>query len=98
MASWAAVLAWTGFRYSAVDGSMAFAAREGTFFWANGYAWGTCALAKGDPGMRVELSVSHGELILSEFVLRGVGRHLFGETVRVRAGETARFCVVEEGD
>jgi uncharacterized protein (DUF608 family) len=44
MASWAAVLALTGFRWDGVNGAMEFAAREGTFFWSNGDAWGTCKI------------------------------------------------------
>ena len=44
MASWAAVLALTGFQYSAVTREMAFAASPGRHFWSNGYAWGTCTI------------------------------------------------------
>jgi non-lysosomal glucosylceramidase len=44
MASWAAVLALTGFHYSAVDQRMTFAARPGRFFWSTGYGYGTCVL------------------------------------------------------
>ncbi len=46
MASWAAVLAMTGFNYSSVEKSMTFAAKDGTFFWSNGYAWGSCCLKR----------------------------------------------------
>lgn len=42
MASWAAVLALTGFQYSAVSGVMRFALNAGQTFWSTGYAWGTC--------------------------------------------------------
>jgi hypothetical protein len=73
MASWAAVLALTGFQYSAVEGSMSFAAREGTFFWSTGYAWGTCAQVAVEGGMRVTLDVLHGTLTLGRFSLDGVG-------------------------
>ncbi len=41
MASWSAVLALTGFHYSAVNKSMAFNAAEGKHFWSNGYQYGT---------------------------------------------------------
>ena len=75
MASWAAVLALTGFHYSAVERKMTFAPREGTFFWANGYAWGTCTLSQMDTDYRVDLSVLHGECALSHFVIREYGEH-----------------------
>lgn len=41
MASWAAVVAWTGFHYSAVEKSLTLAPRPGCFFWSNGNAWGS---------------------------------------------------------
>jgi hypothetical protein len=49
MASWAAVLALSGFQYSGVEKSMEFAAGEGTYFWSNGSAWGTCRISKMEP-------------------------------------------------
>lgn len=47
MASWSTVLAWSGFNYSGVTGEMKFTSRPGTYFWSNGYAWGTCKIADG---------------------------------------------------
>ncbi|MGC4191969.1 MAG: GH116 family glycosyl-hydrolase [Thermomicrobiales bacterium] len=46
MASWAAVLALTGFHYSAVTGTMAFggSARDRRTFWSSGDAWGVLDL------------------------------------------------------
>jgi hypothetical protein len=93
MASWAAVLAMTGFNYSAVSKSMTFAARDGTFFWSNGYAWGSCLLERTKKGMKVELSVLHGRLDLLRFTLRGFGDMQFGETLSVKAGERLKFAV-----
>jgi non-lysosomal glucosylceramidase len=73
MASWAAVLALTGFRYSGVTGSMAFACKPGRSFWSNGYAWGTCAQTCIERGVRVRLHVLHGELSLSRLEIGDVG-------------------------
>jgi uncharacterized protein (DUF608 family) len=93
MASWAAVLAMTGFNYSGVSKSMTFAAHEGTFFWSNGYAWGSCSVKRTTGGMNVELSVLHGRLALWRFVLRGFGQMQFGETVSIKAPEMLKFTV-----
>jgi non-lysosomal glucosylceramidase len=41
MASWSAVLALSGFHYSAVDQTMSITSNPGKYFWSNGYAWGT---------------------------------------------------------
>ena len=64
MASWAGILAWTGFRYSAVDQSLRVAPREGRFFWSNGRAWGAYALKRRAAGYDLELEVREGELAL----------------------------------
>jgi uncharacterized protein (DUF608 family) len=96
MASWAAVLALTGFNYSGVEKSMTFAPEDGTFFWSNGYAWGTCRLKRSISGMKVELSVLHGDLALSEFILRDFGRAEFDRLLRIKAGEKTTFRVIRK--
>jgi len=97
MASWAAVPALTGFSYSGVEESMAFAAQDGNFFWSNGYAWGSCSLKTAKRRMRVELSVLYGELALSKFILRRFGQHQFDRTLQIKAGQKAKFNVSPEG-
>lgn len=96
MASWAAVPALTGFHYSGVEKTMTFAAKRGTFFWSNGYAWGSCSMEDAERGMRVRLSVLHGELTLREFTLDGFGRESFDETIRINTGQKAKFLVRQE--
>ena len=93
MASWAAVLALTGFHYSGVDKTMTFAPKEGTYFWSNGYAWGTCSLKKAGRGMNVELSVLQGQVTLSKFSLHGLGDTSFKEPLAVPTGSKAMFVV-----
>jgi uncharacterized protein (DUF608 family) len=75
MASWAALLAVTGFHYSAVTGTIEFApARKPvTWFWSNGYAWGTCRQVPARGKIRVELWVLHGRLRAQRLVLTGFG-------------------------
>ncbi len=95
MASWAAVPALTGFRYSAVTATMTFAARPGTHFWSTGDAWGTCTLTALQTGMKAELKVICGRLALQEFVIDGVGRTSF-RARRVRAGKQVSAVVTAE--
>jgi uncharacterized protein (DUF608 family) len=73
MASWAALLALTGFQYSAVERSMTFAARPGRFFWSTGYAWGSVVLQNTPGGWNAEINVCSGELILERLYLEGQG-------------------------
>ncbi|MBN2592585.1 MAG: hypothetical protein JXA81_03680 [Sedimentisphaerales bacterium] len=93
MASWAAVLAMTGFQYSGVEKSMTFAAKNGTFFWSNGYAWGSCSIKQSTGGRQIELSVMQGGLALSTFILSGFGQARFGDILQIKAGEKATFTV-----
>jgi uncharacterized protein (DUF608 family) len=93
MASWAAVLAMTGFNFSGVEKSITFAAKDGTFFWSDGYAWGSCCLKRSAGSMNVELLVLHGELSLSEFKLREFGQVSFSDILQVKAGEKVTFPV-----
>jgi non-lysosomal glucosylceramidase len=62
MASWAAILALTGFHYSAIDKTMTFAAKLGLHFWSTGYAWGTCKITKRGKTLVPQLKVLSGQL------------------------------------
>lgn len=73
MASWAAILALTGFRYSGVTETMRFApvASATTWFWASGDAWGTARLepAPGADTTTITLRVLAGRLALRRLAL-----------------------------
>jgi uncharacterized protein (DUF608 family) len=80
MISWAGILALTGFHYSGVDKTMEMAAREGTFFWSNGYAYGTATLKKAGDGLAVTLRTLKGELALATFKAKGaaeIGNYVY---------------------
>ncbi len=89
MASWAAVLALTGFDYSGVTKTMRLAARPGSHFWSNGYAWGTCAVE----GSRVRLTVLGGTLALERFRLGDRPEKSFPSGHVAPAGATVEFTV-----
>ncbi len=79
MVAWAGVLASSKFHYSAVDKSMSFTSAPGTYFWSNGYAWGTCTVKDN----AAELTVLSGEVALDSFTLEGLGtQKLKGKTIR----------------
>jgi uncharacterized protein (DUF608 family) len=93
MASWAAVLALTGFRYSGVEKSMTFADKEGTHFWSNGSAWGTCLVKPEGRKLRAELLVLYGELELKSFRLGEKGEHKFKTPLLLKTGEKADLLI-----
>lgn len=69
MASWASVIAMSGFHYSGVEKSMSFTSKMGNYFWSNGYVWGTCMIE----GKKATLNVLSGRIELSKFTLDGLG-------------------------
>ena len=69
MMAWAGVLATTGFHYSAVEKSITFTSKSGTYFWSNGYSYGTCLVKDKE----AELTVISGSLELNRFTLKGSG-------------------------
>ncbi len=89
MASWAAVLALTGFEWNGVEKAMAFSPNEGTFFWSNGWAWGTCRVGPG--GKMAELAVLYGGISLKSFKLGNAAPRTFKQPKAVAAGETLRL-------
>jgi non-lysosomal glucosylceramidase len=96
MASWAAIPALTGFRYSGVHKTMTFAPDKGRHFWSNGYAWGTCALKKAGRSLNVELSVLGGTLPLAEFTLSTYGSREFKEPLQIEADQEVQFKVARQ--
>jgi uncharacterized protein (DUF608 family) len=74
MASWSTLEAWTGFRYSAVEKTIRFKAREGTFPWAAGDCWGTVKMKHGSNGRwSVRLETLGGRHAARTLHIEGVG-------------------------
>ncbi len=89
MASWAAVPALSGFSWDGREKAMTFGANEGTYFWSNGDAWGTCRVGPG--GKTAELQVLHGGLSLKSFRLGNGAPKTFKQARAVKTGETVRI-------
>ncbi len=86
MAAWSASLALSGFHYSGVTRSITFTSKPGTYFWSNGYAWGTCKVA----GREATVEVLSGQLELSEFVLADLGSVKLKNRI-IKANESQKF-------
>ena len=85
MASWAAIIAWSGFRYSGVEQQMHFTSTPGTYFWSNGYAWGICQVTDSN----AVLSVLKGTLNIKSLVIGN--KRIKSKTLRMKAGDTSLF-------
>jgi len=81
MASWASLLAWTGFRWSGVNRTLCFGRtnKKASWFWAAGGAWGTFAQEPNDTGTTFTLSVEHGILPVKRLRLVDGDGHALGE-------------------
>lgn len=91
MASWAGVIAESGFQFSAVDKSIKFTDKPGKYFWSNGSAWGMCEVEKGGDDYRVTLEVFHGKLALKTFQLGEHKAHSFKKAKLTGEGEIVEF-------
>jgi hypothetical protein len=98
MASWSAVLALTGFHYSAVTKTLTFAAETTptTWFWSTGAAWGTVRQKPLRKGISVQLSVLRGSLGLRTLTLTGVGSAECAKPRTLAAGEVLTLVVKRE--
>ncbi|MFC2159002.1 GH116 family glycosyl-hydrolase, partial [Acidobacteriota bacterium] len=93
MASWAGVLALTGFHYSAVERKMELKHTNGKHFWSNGYAYGTVKIEQKREGAAVELMVLNGNLDLKSFKLAGYGDINFERPISLGEGQTESFLI-----
>jgi uncharacterized protein (DUF608 family) len=93
MASWAAVLAWTGFHYSAVTRTLTLAPRPGRFFWSSGYGWGDYTLSGEGPARELSLRLRGGHLDVSRVVLTGYGQEEVADPHRMGEGDTLTLTV-----
>ncbi len=93
MASWAAVLALSGFHYSGVEQSMRFSAQEGSHFWSNGSAWGTCVIRADGVRYRADLQVLHGRLELKTFRLGDRPEREFESPVLLIGGQGMEILI-----
>jgi hypothetical protein len=88
------VLAMTGFRYSGVDETMAFAAGPWrSAVWSNGWAWGTFQQRRAGSGVAVELKVLGGELRLRRLTLTGAGELAWKTSRTIPAGRRIRGVI-----
>ena len=76
MASWAAVLALSGFRYDGIERSISVRPRihpaKFTSFWSGGQAWGTFSHEVQENSARFTLAVTHGALTCGSVALLAI--------------------------
>jgi len=93
MASWASVLALSGFQYSAPAQSLYFNPVEGEYFWSNGYAHGTIVLKKQEKVYQVNLKVLAGKISFQTFGLNGFGQKKWDKKQTIIEGQNFQFTM-----
>jgi non-lysosomal glucosylceramidase len=85
MASWGAVLAWSGFDYDGRSGDLRFRgdASDVRHIWSTGDAWGRWQ----QNGRNCTLTVSEGSLKLAALTVTGLGRFELGAPRTLSVGE-----------
>ncbi len=87
MASWSAIPAISRFHYSGVTRQFAITATRGTYFWSNGYSWGTAVVNENS----VKVSVHFGKLDV-QLVKMGDNKLLkLKKPVTITAGDAVSF-------
>ncbi len=92
MASWAAVLAISGFHYSGVDKSMTFTSQPGKYFWSNGFAWGNCLVENN----KATITVLSGKLELNSFSLTRLGSAKLKNLILTADGNNSALIQIQK--
>ena len=93
MASWAAVLALTGFNYSAVEQTMSVKVTSGRHFWSTGYAWGIMQFEHGPGAPVLSLLVLQGELELKDLRAGDYSCRIPSTGIRLGKGQSGDFIM-----
>ncbi|PWT73239.1 MAG: hypothetical protein C5B59_13880 [Bacteroidetes bacterium] len=87
MASWATLVAYSGFHYSGVTKTFAITSRPGNYFWSNGYSWGN---AKVDQ-KKLIITVHFGQLPLRNVEFDGNGSMGLKKEITLKEGQSQEF-------
>lgn len=96
MMAWGAVLAITGFHYSAVDHSMKLNPRNGKHFWSNGYQFGIINISEESGAKKVAITVLNASLNLRSFTLSSFGKIDFVEGKSFNQNDTVTFLIEKD--
>ncbi len=95
MASWAAILALTGFHYSGVEKRMTFGRMDspGQWLWSTGDAWGLCHQQTEKKHVEMILEVKGGKVSIGNVTISGFGTVDLSEAVTLEGGDRVKITV-----
>jgi non-lysosomal glucosylceramidase len=102
MASWALVIALSGFHYSAVEGKLTLIPRLGDSnfrsFWTVPSGWGSFAQSRTRGSFDTEVAVEEGSLALNSMALGGDGTEALKKVSAKVGGETREAELRQQGN
>jgi non-lysosomal glucosylceramidase len=101
MASWALVVALSGFHYSGVEGKLTLIPRVGDLnfrsFWTVPSGWGSFAQSRTTGSFDTEVTAEEGSLSLNSLALGGKGKGTLRKVSAKLGGETVQAALRQEG-
>ncbi|MEP3837794.1 MAG: GH116 family glycosyl-hydrolase [Algibacter sp.] len=96
MASWGAVIALSGFQYSAVEKSIQFTDKQGNYFWSNGSQYGTVDIKEKGNTKSITFKVLSGTMTLKSIKLKGFGTKTFKSEIRLTEGKSTEYIITKQ--
>ncbi|HEX6226675.1 MAG TPA: GH116 family glycosyl-hydrolase [Chryseolinea sp.] len=96
MASWASIIAWSEFNYSAVDGSFVITSKPGNYFWSNGYSWGNARVENAGENVKLLIAVHHGQLQVSSVSLKNGSSSKLKKEIVLQAGDEREIILSQK--
>jgi len=93
MISWAALPAWSGFHYSAVEKTLTLKAMDGRTFWSNGRAYGLVEQSGNDKERKVTVTVIKGRLSLRRLILQDFAASQWNDAQELTENESIQRVI-----
>ena len=98
MASWAGIIAKSGFLYSNVEKMIKFTDKPGRYFWSSGQSWGVCTIKKAGENYHIDFNILHGSLKLDKFQIGEKKVKVFENTKLIAENEKLEFDIIDNGE
>jgi hypothetical protein len=89
MASWSAIVALSGFHYSAVTHAFAITSTPGNYFWSNGHSWGNAIVSSN----KVTIVVHYGKLIVQTIQLNNGKELKLKKLIILAENDSSEFTI-----
>jgi uncharacterized protein (DUF608 family) len=89
MASWSAIVALSGFNYSAVSKTYTITSTPGNYFWSNGHSWGNVTVSTN----KVIIAVHYGKLDVQTIKLSNGKELRLKKTISIGENSSSEFSI-----